>query len=73
VPALCQTAVDPRTITGLDHPVVHRPVPFRELPLEQFRVELNRAFGILGVNFKMDDAGHVVSPGNKFEAEIQRG
>ena len=58
--ALDQTAVNARLAIGSssDQPINLRAVPLFELPAEKVLVELDCPFGILRVNFEMDDSCH---------------
>src|ERR1044072_2074003 len=48
-----QAAVDPGTLARLDHPVIHRPVPFLETPAEGLLVERHTPRRIVGGQLEM--------------------
>src|SRR5207244_3166990 len=54
------TAVDPllRFISSDNHPIIHWPVPFLELPAEQPLIEREGPFGVLRMNLEVNDARH---------------
>lgn len=53
--------------SGNDEPIGHGAVPLLELPVKELGIELDRALGLGGVDFEMDDAWHGYSEKIKYE------
>ena len=78
--ALGQAAVDPRALAGLDHPVVHRPVPLLEAPAEGSLIERHAPRRVVGGQLEVHNPHRLFPPaiyytreGYSFSGRAQRG